>query len=100
MLVHLAPNLATLASVTIPATPFWAIKSGLQLLFKPYFGRVKLIYIDPPYYTEQDFVHPDNYADPPQTYLQLTGQADAEGNLLTSNPETSGRYHSSWPSMM
>ena len=72
----------------------------LKLLFKPYFGRVKLIYIDPPYNTGQDFVYPDNYADPLQSYLQLTGQADAEGNLLTSNPETSGRYHSAWLSMM
>src|SRR6266581_5130619 len=72
----------------------------LKLLFKPYFGRVKMIYIDPPYNTGQDFVYPDNYADPLKTYLQLTGQADAEGNLLTSNPETSGRYHSAWLSMM
>jgi adenine-specific DNA-methyltransferase len=72
----------------------------LKLLFKPYFGRVKLTYIDPPYNTGQDFVYPDNYADPLRTYLQLTGQADAEGNLLTSNPETSGRYHSAWLSMM
>jgi adenine-specific DNA-methyltransferase len=72
----------------------------LKLLFKPYFGRVKLIYIDPPYNTGQDFVYPDNYADPLKTYLQLTGQVDAEGNLLTSNPETSGRYHSAWLSMM
>lgn len=72
----------------------------LKLLFKLYFGRVKLIYIDPPYNTGQDFVYPDNYADPLKTYLQVTGQADAEGNLLTSNPETSGRYHSTWLSMM
>jgi adenine-specific DNA-methyltransferase len=72
----------------------------LKLLFKPYFGRVKLIYIDPPYNTGQDFVYPDNYADPLKTYLQISGQVDAEGNLLTSNPETSGRYHSTWLSMM
>jgi adenine-specific DNA-methyltransferase len=72
----------------------------LKLLFKPYFGRVKLIYIDPPYNTGHDFVYPDNYSDPLKTYLQLTGQTDSEGNLLTSNPETSGRYHSSWLSMM
>lgn len=72
----------------------------LKLLFKPYFGRVKLIYIDPPYNTGQDFVYPDNYADPLKSYLQLTGQVDSEGNLLTSNPETSGRYHSAWLSMM
>jgi len=72
----------------------------LKLLFKPYFGRVKMIYIDPPYNTGQDFVYPDNYADPLKTYLQLTGQVDSEGKLLTSNPETSGRYHSAWLSMM
>ena len=72
----------------------------LKLLFKPYFGRIKLIYIDPPYNTGQDFIYPDNYADPLNTYLELTGQTDAEGNLLTSNPETSGRYHSAWLSMM
>ncbi|HZY90333.1 MAG TPA: DNA methyltransferase, partial [Gemmataceae bacterium] len=44
--------------------------------------------------------YPDDYKDPLKTYLELTGQADAEGNLLTSNPETSGRYHSAWLSMM
>jgi len=72
----------------------------LKLLYKAYFGRVKMIYIDPPYNTGNDFIYPDNYADPLATYLQLTGQQDAEGNLLTSNPETSGRYHSAWLSMM
>ena len=72
----------------------------LKLLYKPYFGRVKLIYIDPPYNTGNDFVYPDNYADALDTYLKLTGQRDAEGNLLTSNPETGGRYHSAWLSMM
>ena len=72
----------------------------LKLLQKSYAGKVKLIYIDPPYNTGNDFIYPDNYADPLATYLQLTGQQDAEGNLLTSNPETSGRYHSAWLSMM
>lgn len=72
----------------------------LKLLYKSYFGRVKMIYIDPPYNTGNDFIYPDNYADPLDTYLKLTGQKDAEGNLLTSNPETSGRYHSTWLSMM
>ncbi len=72
----------------------------LKLLYKPYFGRVKMIYIDPPYNTGNDFVYPDNYADPLDTYLKISGQKDSEGNLLTSNPETSGRYHSSWLSMM
>ena len=72
----------------------------LKLLYKPYFGRVKMIYIDPPYNTGNDFVYPDNFADPLDTYLKLTGQKDSEGNLLTSNPETGGRYHSAWLSMM
>ena len=72
----------------------------LKLLYKPYFGRVKMIYIDPPYNTGNDFIYPDNYADPLDAYLRLTGQKDAQGNLLTSNPETSGRYHSAWLSMM
>lgn len=72
----------------------------LKLLYKAYFGRVKLIYIDPPYNTGHDFVYPDNYADPLSTYLAVTGQRDDAGNLLTSNPDTGGRYHSSWLSMM
>jgi len=72
----------------------------LKLLYKPYFGRVKMIYIDPPYNTGNDFVYPDNFADPLDTYLKLTGQKDSQGNLLTSNPETGGRYHSAWLSMM
>lgn len=72
----------------------------LKLLYKPYFGRVKMIYIDPPYNTGKERIYPDNYADPLATYLELTAQQDTDGNLLTSNPETSGRYHSTWLSMM
>ena len=72
----------------------------LKLLYKAYHQKVKLIYIDPPYNTGQDFVYPDDFRDPLAAYLKLTGQADAAGNLLTSNPETSGRYHSAWLSMM
>lgn len=72
----------------------------LKLLYKSYFGRVKLIYIDPPYNTGNDFVYPDTFAEPMETYLQITGQKDSEGNLVTSNPETGGRYHSAWLSMM
>ncbi len=72
----------------------------LKLLYRSYFGRVKCIYIDPPYNTGNDFVYPDDYADPLEQYLRVTGQKDADGNLLTSNPETSGRYHSAWLSMM
>ena len=72
----------------------------LKLLYKPYFGEVKAIYIDPPYNRGGDYVYNDNYTDPLNTYLQLTAQRDEEGNRLTSNVEKSGRYHSSWLSMM
>ncbi|NLF16455.1 MAG: site-specific DNA-methyltransferase [Lentisphaerae bacterium] len=72
----------------------------LKLLYKSYFGRVRMIYIDPPYNTGNDFVYPDNFRDPLDTYLKITGQRDSEGNLLTSNTDASGRYHSAWLSMM
>src|SRR5947209_4012492 len=72
----------------------------LKLLYKSYSGRIKMIYIDPPYNTGSDFLYPDDFAHPLDTYLKLTEQKDARGNLLTSNPETSGRYHSAWLSMM
>lgn len=72
----------------------------LKLLYKPYFGRVKAIYIDPPYNTGGDFVYPDNYADPLHSYLELTGQKDRDGNRLTDNIEKTGRYHSTWLTMM
>jgi len=72
----------------------------LKLLYKSYFGRVKMIYIDPPYNTGNDFIYRDDYSEPRRAYLEKTGQVDAEGNLLTSNPESRGRYHSAWLSMM
>jgi adenine-specific DNA-methyltransferase len=72
----------------------------LKLLYKSYFGRVKMIYIDPPYNTGNDFIYRDDYSEPRRAYLEKTGQVDAEGNVLTSNPETSGRYHSDWLTMM
>jgi adenine-specific DNA-methyltransferase len=72
----------------------------LKLLYKSYFRRVKLIYIDPPFNTGGDFIYPDNFRDPLEPYLKLVGDMDEEGNLLTTNPDTSGRFHSSWLSMM
>jgi adenine-specific DNA-methyltransferase len=72
----------------------------LKLLYKSYFGKVKMIYIDPPYNTGNDFIYRDDYSQPRRAYLEKTGQMDAQGNVLTSNPETSGRYHSAWLSMM
>ncbi len=104
-----APARATLAPAPEASAGFEAARNvfiegdnleALKLLYKPCAGRVKMIYIDPPYNTGGEFVYPDDFADPLETYLQLTGQADQQGNLLTSNPETSGRYHSAWLSMM
>ncbi len=72
----------------------------LKLLYKSYARRVKMIYIDPPYNTGNDFVYRDNFTDPLDTYLKITGQKDSNGNHLTSNTETNGRYHSAWLNMM
>ena len=71
----------------------------LKLLQKSYAGKVKLIYIDPPYNTGKDFVYPDNFQDNIQNYLSLTGQLEG-GNKITSNTETSGRFHTDWLNMM
>lgn len=72
----------------------------LKLLYKSYFGRVKMIYIDPPYNTGNDFVYPDNYTDPLGEYLRMTAQVDEHGNLQVSRQELNGRKHSAWLSMM
>ena len=71
----------------------------LKLLQKSYSGKVKLIYIDPPYNTGKDFVYPDNFQDNIKNYLELTGQAEG-GNKVSSNTEASGRFHTDWLSMM
>ena len=72
----------------------------LKLLQKSYAGKVKLIYIDPPYNTGKDFVYPDDYRDGIQNYLELTGQIDKENRKLSSNTEASGRFHTDWLNMM
>ena len=72
----------------------------LKLLQKSYAGKVKLIYIDPPYNTGNDFVYPDDYQDNIRNYLELTGQTDGENRRLSSNTETSGRFHTDWLTMM
>lgn len=72
----------------------------LKLLQKSYAGRVKMIYIDPPYNTGNDFVYPDDYSEPLEAYLQRTGQVDDVGQKLTTNTRTSGRFHSNWLNMM
>lgn len=72
----------------------------LKLLQKSYHGKIKMIYIDPPYNTGHDFVYPDDYTDNMQNYLELTGQVDREGKKITTNPDTNGRYHTDWLNMM
>jgi len=72
----------------------------LKLLQKAYHGRVKMIYIDPPYNTGKEFIYSDNYRDGLGDYLRFTGQVDDEGIRQTTNRETEGRYHSRWLSMM
>ena len=73
---------------------------ALKLLQKSYLGKVKMIYIDPPYNTGNDFIYPDNYSENLDTYLQYTGQVDSEGKKFATNTETDGRFHSKWMNMM
>lgn len=72
----------------------------LKLLQKSYAGKVKLIYIDPPYNTGKDFVYPDDFQDSIKNYLSLTGQIDEGGQKASSNSESSGRFHTDWLNMM
>jgi adenine-specific DNA-methyltransferase len=72
---------------------------ALKLLQKSYSGKVKLIYIDPPYNTGKDFVYPDNFADSISNYLELTNQIDG-GRRISSNTESSGRFHTKWLNML
>jgi adenine-specific DNA-methyltransferase len=71
----------------------------LKLLQKSYAGKVKLIYIDPPYNTGKDFVYPDNFQDNVKNYLELTGQLQG-GRRFSSNTEASGRFHTDWLNML
>src|SRR5438876_929402 len=72
----------------------------LKLLQKSYLGKIKMIYIDPPYNTGSDFIYPDEYAESLQTYLEYSGQADPAGKKFSTNTETDGRFHSKWLNMM
>ena len=72
----------------------------LKLLQKAYNDQIKLIYIDPPYNTGNDFVYNDDFSDPVRHYLEVTGQLDDAGNRLRANSDTSGRKSSRWLSMM
>ena len=73
---------------------------ALKLLQKGYLGKVKMIYIDPPYNTGNEFIYPDNYSESLDTYLSYTGQVDAGGRKFSTNTETDGRFHSKWMNMM
>lgn len=103
------PSVATLVpareeSVNFEATENLIIEGDnlevLKLLQKAYMGKVKMIYIDPPYNTGNDFIYPDNYTESLDTYLRYTGQVDAEGRKFSTNTEADGRFHSKWLNMM
>src|SRR5665648_817852 len=72
----------------------------LKLLQKSYLGKVKMIYIDPPYNTGNDFIYPDNYSESLRTYLEYTGQVDTEGRKFGTNTDADGRFNSKWLHMM
>lgn len=73
---------------------------ALKLLQESYLGKIKLIYIDPPYNTGNDFVYNDDFAESTEEYLARSGQADEAGTRLVANPESNGRFHSDWLNMM
>jgi len=104
-----APSVATLIpakdeSVNFDTTENLFIEGDnlevLKLLQKSYYGKVKMIYIDPPYNTGNDFIYPDDYAENLDTYLKYTGQVDDSGRKFSTNTEDSGRFHSKWLNMI
>ncbi len=72
----------------------------LKLLQKSYHKKIKMVYIDPPYNTGNDFVYPDNFNDNVANYLDITGQVGDDGRRFSANSETLGRYHTNWLNMM
>ncbi len=72
----------------------------LKLLQESYLSKVDVIYIDPPYNTGNDFIYNDDFSQSTEEYLTLSGQVDEEGSHLVANPESHGRFHSDWLSMM
>lgn len=73
---------------------------ALKLLQETYLGKVKLIYIDPPYNTGNDFIYEDDFAESPDEYLRRSNQVDEQGNRLIANTSANGRFHSDWLSMI
>ncbi len=72
----------------------------LKLLQKSYYGKVKMIYIDPPYNTGKEFIYPDNYSESLETYLEYAGLIDGEGKRFSTNTANEGRFHTKWLNMM
>lgn len=72
----------------------------LKLLQETYLGKIKMIYIDPPYNTGNDFVYEDDFAQNADDYIANSGQYDEEGNRLVHNTESNGRFHTDWLNMM
>ena len=73
---------------------------ALKLLQENYLGKVKMIYIDPPYNTGNDFIYEDDFAESTNVFFERSNQVDEEGNRLIANTESNGRFHSDWLSMM
>src|SRR6218665_167976 len=73
---------------------------ALKLLQETYLGKVKMIYIDPPYNTGNDFIYEDDFAEDSEIYLKRSNQKDQKGNRLTANTESNGRFHSDWLTML
>ena len=73
---------------------------ALKLLQETYLGKIKMIYIDPPYNTGNDFIYEDDFAEETESYKLRSNQKDEAGNRLTANTESNGRFHSDWLSMM
>ena len=103
------PSIATLVPARVESIDFDTTENlfiegdnleVLKLLQKSYLGKLKMIYIDPPYNTGNDFIYPDNYAENLNTYLEYTGQVDSEGRKFGTNTDTDGRFHSKWMNMM
>lgn len=72
----------------------------LKLLQKSYYGKVKMIYIDPPYNTGKEFIYPDDYTESLETYLSYAGLVDDEGKKFSTNTPNEGRFHTKWLNMM
>lgn len=109
MLAANAPTRSTLRPILEDSVDFETTRNifiegdnleALKILQESYLGKVKLIYIDPPYNTGNDFIYNDDFAESSAEYLERSGQVDESGTRLIVNTESNGRFHSDWLSMM